>query len=96
MVQIVSDTVIIMIDAFTSVLFALSVAFSFVGYKKTSQYSNIWLMIGIMFAFLSTNAVSNVLEWAKITAALDPAEDFLNILVIFILCYIFYYSTKSS
>lgn len=96
MVQIVSETIIIMIDVFTSVLFAFSVVFSFIGYKKTSQYSNIWLMIGIMFAFSFTVAVSNVLEWAKITAALDPAEDFLNILVIFIFCYIFYYSTKSS
>lgn len=96
MVQIISETTIITIDALTSVLFAFSVVFSFIGYKKTSQQSNIWLLIGVTFAFSSTVAVSNVLEWAKITSALDPAEDFLNILVIFICCYIFYYSTKSS
>ena len=49
---------------------------------------NLWLIISVVFVFAFIISISNVLEWAEITSALDPAEDFLNMLVVIVWGYI--------
>ncbi len=44
----------------------------------------------MVFVFVFIISISNVLEWAEITSALDPAEDFLNMLVVVVMVYIWY------
>lgn len=51
---------------------------------------NLWLIVSIVFVFTFIISISNVLEWAEITSALDPAEDFINILVVVVWAYIWY------
>ena len=63
---------------------------SFYNYNKTIDKSNLWLIISIVFVFAFIVSVSNVLEWAEITSALDPAEDFLNILIVVVWGYIWF------
>ena len=75
--------------------FAIATILSFMSYKKLSGKSNVWLTVSMVLVFSFTVALSNVLEWAKITSALDPAEDFLNILVALVCVYVFYNFTKS-
>ena len=44
----------------------------------------------MVFVFAFITSFSNVLEWAEITSALDPAEDFLNMLVVVVWGYIWF------
>ena len=44
----------------------------------------------MVFVFVFIISISNVLEWAEITSALDPAEDFLNMLVVVVWGYIWF------
>jgi len=46
-------------------------------------------MTGIVFVFLFIVSISNVLEWSGLTSALDPAEDFIVMLVVLVWAYIF-------
>ena len=52
--------------------------------------SNLWLIISTIFIFTFIVSISNILEWAEITSALDPAEDFINILIVAVWLYIWY------
>ena len=85
----ISDGVIVFIDSLVSLFFAFAVLLSFRDYKMAKYDDNIWLMAGAAFVFLFIMAISNVLEWAQITSALDPAEDYIAILVIIMWPYIF-------
>ena len=51
---------------------------------------NLWLIISVVFVFAFIISISNVLEWAEITSALDPAEDFINMLVVVVWSYIWF------
>jgi len=54
------------------------------------EKGNLWLIVSIVFVFAFIISISNVLEWAEITSALDPAEDFLNMLVVVVWGYIWF------
>ena len=79
----------VVIDSLTSLFFFIAIIISFMNYNKSKNKDNLWLIIGINFAFLFIMAISNVLEWGGITTALDPAEDFIAMLVVFVWTYIF-------
>ena len=83
------DNLIVAIDLATSLTFLVSFIISLRNYNKTVSKTNIWLIIGVTFAFMSMVSITNFLEWSGITSALDPAEDFIIILVIAIWSYIF-------
>ncbi len=76
----VSTSFIVGIDIIAAAGFLIAVALSLLSYKKTMGESNMWLIISMLFTFILIVNVSNVLEWASITSALDQAEDFLIIL----------------
>ena len=63
---------------------------AFRNYSKTIEKGNLWLIISMVFVFAFIISISNVLEWAEITSALDPAEDFLNMLVVVVWGYIWF------
>ena len=86
MVQIVN--IIVLIDSVTSLFFILAFLLSYRNYSKTMDKGNLWLIISVVFVFAFIISISNVLEWAEITSALDPAEDFLNMLVVIVWGYI--------
>lgn len=86
-IRIVNE--IALIDALTSLFFIMAVLISFRNYNKSKAKDSLWLIIGMNFAFLFMMSVSNVLEWGGITTALDPAEDFISVLVISVWVYIF-------
>ena len=86
MVQIVN--IIVLIDLATSLFFIIAVILAFRNYSKTIEKGNLWLIISMVFVFAFIISISNVLEWAEITSALDPAEDFLNMLVVIVWGYI--------
>ena len=88
MVQIVNT--IVLIDSVTSLLFILAFILAFRNYSKTMDEGNLWLIISMVFVFAFIISISNVLEWAEITSALDPAEDFLNMLVVVVWGYIWF------
>ena len=73
----------------TSIFFAIATALSFRNYKRSDDRDNIWLMTGIAFVFLFIVSISNVLEWSGLTSALDPAEDFIVMLVVLVWVYLF-------
>lgn len=89
MVVKISDEIIVAIDSLASIFFLIATALSFRNYNKAKSKDYLWLIIGINFVFLFIMAISNVLEWSGITSALDPAEDFIAILVVFVWTYIF-------
>jgi len=84
-----SQTIVI-IDLVASILFLLAVILSFYNYNKTLDKDNLWLIISIVFVFSFIVSISNVLEWADITSALDPAEDYLNMLVVIVWGYVWF------
>lgn len=88
MVQIVN---IVSIDIVTSLFFLLAFIISFYNYKKTPGKNNLWLIISMIFVFVFIISISNVLEWAGITSALDPAEDFLGMLVVVVFVYTWFH-----
>ena len=88
MVQIAN--IIVLIDLVTSLFFFLAFILSFRNYNKTIDKSNLWLIISTIFVFAFIVSISNVLEWAEITSALDPAEDFINMLVAVVWVYIWF------
>ena len=81
---------VVLINLVASTLFFLAFIKSFYNYTKTMDKSNLWLVISIAIFFSFINSISNVLEWADITVALDPAEDFLNMLITAVLAYIWF------
>lgn len=93
MIQIANT--IVYIDSATSIIFFLAFLVSLRKYNKTVNKANLWLIIGITFAFLSIISITNVLEWSGITSALDSAEDFINILVTIIWSYLFFNLNKT-
>lgn len=88
MVQIINT--IVLIDIAASLFLVLAFILSFYSYNKTKDKSNLWLIISIVFIFSFIISISNVLEWAEITSALDPAEDFINMLVVVVWGYIWF------
>ena len=88
MVQIAN--IIVLIDSVASLFFFLAFILSFRNYNKTMDKSNLWLIISTIFIFTFIVSISNILEWAEITSALDPAEDFINILIVAVWLYIWY------
>ena len=88
MVQIVNT--IVLIDLVTSLFFIIAFILGFRNYRKTIEKDNLWLIISMVFVFAFIISISNVLEWAEITSALDPAEDFLNMLVVVVWGYIWF------
>ena len=88
MVQIVN--IIVLIDLITSLFFIIAVILAFHNYSKITEKGNLWLIISMVFIFAFIISISNVLEWAEITSALDPAEDFLNMLVVVVWGYIWF------
>lgn len=77
------------IDSLSSICFFIAIILSFRNYNKSKGKDNLWLIIGINFAFLFIMSISNVLEWGGITTALDPAEDFIAMLTVSVWVYIF-------
>ena len=88
MVQIAN--IIVLIDSVASLFFFLAFILSFRNYNKTMDKSNLWLIISTIFIFTFIVSISNILEWAEITSALDPAEDFINIIVVVVWVYTWY------
>ena len=88
MVKIVN--IVVLIDSLSSFLFLMAFILSFRNYNRTMDKSNLWLIISIIFVFTFIVSISNVLEWAEITSALDPAEDFLNMLIVVAWVYIWF------
>ncbi len=78
---LVSNNFVVGIDALAAAGFLIAVILCLIAYSKTLERSNIWLIIGMMLAFSLIVNISNILEWANISSALDPAEDFLLILI---------------
>lgn len=85
----VSNEIISLIDSLASISFVIAIALSFRDYKRSADRDNVWLLTGIAFVFLFIVSISNVLEWGGITSALDPAEDFIVMLVVLVWAYIF-------
>jgi hypothetical protein len=86
----IAISIIVLIDLATSLFFLLAFILSFYNYNTTRDKGNSWLIVSIVFVFTFIVSISNVLEWAEITSALDPAEDFINMLVVVVWVYIWY------
>jgi len=86
----IAISIIVLIDLATSLFFLLAFILSFYNYNRTIDKGNLWLIVSIVFVFTFIVSISNVLEWAEITSALDPAEDFINMLIVVVWVYIWF------